>query len=69
MDEPAKMLKLMATVRSEKKDLPLAYQLVFEDLKSRIPMDPSRESIRMATSALLAAATPAHARLLSGCRT
>ncbi len=62
MDESAKMLKLMASVRAEKKDLSLAYRLVFDDLKSRIPMDPSRESIRMATSALLAAATPAHAR-------
>jgi len=62
MDETMRMLKLMASVRAEKKDLSLAYRLVFDDLKTRIPMDSSRESIRMATNALLVVATPAHAR-------
>jgi len=56
------MLKLMRRTSNEKKDLPLAYRQVFEELKKTIPMDTSRDSIRMATSALLAAATPAHAR-------
>jgi len=56
------MLRLMRRTSSEKKDLPTAYRKAFEDFTTRIPMDTSRESIRMATSALLAAATPAHAR-------
>ena len=55
------LLNVMRRTSNEKKDLPSAYRLAFDDLKSRIPMDTSRESIRMATSALLAAATPAHA--------
>jgi len=56
------MLKLMRRTSSEKKDLPPAYRQAFEELKAILPMDTSRESIRMATSALLAVATPAHAR-------
>jgi len=60
--ETESMLRLMRMTSSEKKDLAPAYRLIFEDLKTRIPMDTSRDSIRMATSALLAAATPAHAR-------
>ena len=56
------MLKLMRRTSSEKKDLPLAYRQALEELKTVLPMDTSRESIRMATSALLAVATPAHAR-------
>lgn len=56
------MLKLMRRTASEKKDLPSAYRQAFEELKTTIPMDTSRESIRIATSALLAVATPAHAR-------
>jgi len=56
------MLKLMQRTSSEKKDLPTAYRQAFEVLKALLPMDTSRESIRMATSALLAVATPAHAR-------
>jgi hypothetical protein len=56
------MLKLMRRTSSEKKDLSPAYRQAFEVLKALLPMDTSRESIRMATSALLAVATPAHAR-------
>jgi len=56
------MLKLLRRTSSEKKDLPTAYRQAFEVLKELLPMDTSRESIRMATSALLAVATPAHAR-------
>ena len=56
------MLKLMAETVSEKKNFPRAYRLVFDDLKTRIPMDTGRTSTVMAMSALLAAATPAHAR-------
>jgi hypothetical protein len=56
------MLKLMRRTSSEKKDLSPAYRQAFEELKLLVPMDTSRESIRTATSALLAVATPAHAR-------
>jgi hypothetical protein len=56
------MLKLMRRTASEKKDLPPAYRQALDELKALLPMDTSRESIRMATSALLAVATPAHAR-------
>jgi hypothetical protein len=56
------MLKLMRRTSSEKKDLAPAYRQAFESLKVILPMDTSRESMRMATSALLAVATPAHAR-------
>jgi hypothetical protein len=55
------MLKLMQKTSSEKKDLPVAYRQALDELKKLLPMDTSRESIRMATSALLAVATPAHA--------
>ncbi len=58
------MLKLIRRTSSEKKDLPPAYRQAFEELKALLPMDTSRLSIRMATSALLAVATPAHARYL-----
>jgi hypothetical protein len=56
------MLKLMQRTSSEKKDLPAAYRQALDELKKLLPMDTSRESIRMATSALLAVATPAHSR-------
>jgi len=56
------MLKLIRRTASEKKDLPPAYRQAFAELKTLVPMDTSRESIRMATSALLAVATPAHSR-------
>src|SRR5712671_5235455 len=61
-NETSGMLKLMAETTAEKKNLSPAYRLVFEDLKTRIPMDTGRTSTVMAMSALLAAATPAHAR-------
>src|SRR6185295_17706798 len=48
--ETESMLRLMRMTSSEKKDLAPAYRLIFEDLKTRIPMDTSRDSIRMATS-------------------
>jgi hypothetical protein len=54
------MLKLIRRISSEKKTLPSAYRMALDDLKTRIPSDTSRESIRMATSAALAVATPVH---------
>ena len=62
MGETSGLLKLMEIVKAEKKDLSPSYRLIFDDLKTRIPNDTKRESLLMATSALLAAATRAHAR-------
>ena len=59
--ETSGMLKLMRQISNEKKTLSPAYRMALEELKTRIPMDTSRESIRMATSAALAVATPVHA--------
>ena len=48
----------MALIQQERKDLPAAYRMMFQDFKSRLPMDNSRDERRVATSALLALATP-----------
>src|SRR5262249_17808195 len=45
-------------VEKERKDLPQAYQLMFADFRTRLKSDDSRELRRIATSALLALATP-----------
>ena len=55
------MLKMIRRTSSEKKDLPTAYRQTFGLLKAQLPMDTSRESLRIATSTLLAVATPVHA--------
>jgi hypothetical protein len=48
----------MDLVERERKDLPAGYRMMFEDFKSRLAADDSREIRRVATSALLALATP-----------
>lgn len=45
-------------VEKERKDLPEAYRLMFADFRARLKTDSSREVRRIATSALLALATP-----------
>ena len=60
--ETAGLLKLLNSAINEKPSLAPAYRLMFEDLKTRMPSDKTRDSIRMATSAFLALATPSHAR-------
>jgi len=52
------LLRVLRTVRAERKDLPRAYLLVFDDLEKRITTDNSRETLTVAASALLALATP-----------
>ena len=49
---------VIKAVRAEKKDLPRAYTLVFDDMEKRIATDHSRETLTVAASALLALATP-----------
>lgn len=57
-DEKGKLLEVMAQAAREKPDLPRAYALSFEDLRSRLATDTSRDTLRLATSVLLALATP-----------
>src|SRR5215831_4276212 len=46
------------TVEKERKDLPQAYRLMFADFRVRLKSDDTRELRRIATTALLALATP-----------
>ena len=45
-------------VEKERKDLPQAYRMMFADFRARLKSDDTRELRRIATSALLALATP-----------
>src|SRR5262245_45247232 len=45
-------------IEKERKDLPQAYRLMFSDFRARLKADDTRELRRLATSALLALATP-----------
>ncbi len=56
--EIAALLHELDLVEKERKDLPQAYRLMFADFKARLKTDDSRELRRIATSALLALATP-----------
>jgi hypothetical protein len=50
--------QIMAQVHQERPDLPAAYRLVFADLEKRIQADTSRATLNVASTALLALATP-----------
>jgi hypothetical protein len=50
--------KEIALVEKERKVLPEAYRLMFNDMKERIKTDKSRETPQMATTAMLGLATP-----------
>jgi hypothetical protein len=56
--ETSALKREMDLVLKERKDLSAGYRLVFEDFKARLDRDDSREARRVATSALLALATP-----------
>jgi hypothetical protein len=56
--EPAALLRELEVVEKERKDLPQVYRLLFADFKSRLKSDQTREVRRIATSVLLALATP-----------
>ena len=51
-------MQVIAQVREERSDLPAAYRLVFADLEKRIQTDQSRATMNVASTALLALATP-----------
>jgi hypothetical protein len=52
------LLHELDLVEKERKDLPQAYRLMFSDFKARLKNDDTRELRRIATTALLALATP-----------
>ncbi|PYS52774.1 MAG: hypothetical protein DMG13_15105 [Acidobacteria bacterium] len=56
--EAASLRREFELVQKEGKDIPSAYRLMFDDFKSRLQTDDSRELRRIATSSLLALATP-----------
>lgn len=56
--ETTALLHHLELVQKERKDIPAAYRLMFEDFKTRLKTDDSRETRRIATASLLAYATP-----------
>jgi len=52
------LLRVMQRIRNEKPDLPMAYKMAFDDLERRLQTDRSRPTLNVATSTLLALATP-----------
>jgi peptidase M28-like protein len=65
-EESAALKREMETVQKEYKDLPPAYRMMFDDFKARFATDDSREVRRVATSALLALATPRFSSFMLG---
>jgi hypothetical protein len=58
------LIRYMTLAETEDKTLQPAYRLMFADLKTRLLADNSRETLRVATSALLALATPSLSRFM-----
>jgi hypothetical protein len=56
--ETAALQHELDIVEKERKDLPEAYRLMFADFRARLKSDDTREVRRLATTALLALATP-----------
>ncbi len=56
--EAPDLISLMNAIESERSDLSRAYAVLFEDLRGRLSLSPSRQDLRLATSVLLAVATP-----------
>ena len=56
--EIAALLRVFDLTEKERKDLPQAYRLMFTDFRTRLKSDETREVRRIATTALLALATP-----------
>jgi hypothetical protein len=56
--ETAALTRQLNLAQKERPDLPAAYRLMFEDFRKRLEGDSPREVRRVATSALLALATP-----------
>lgn len=58
------LLRELDLVQKERPDLPQAYRLMFADFRARLKSDKTRELRRLATTALLALATPSSSGLL-----
>jgi hypothetical protein len=56
--EIAALIRQMDLIQNERHDLPEAYRMMFSDFRARLKSDETREVRRIATSALLALATP-----------
>src|SRR5262245_44366709 len=56
--ETATLERELDLVEKERKDLPQAYHMMFADFRARLKSDDTREVRRLATTALLALATP-----------
>jgi hypothetical protein len=56
--ETASLEHELNLVEQERKDLPQAYRMMFADFRARLKSDDTRETRRLATTALLALATP-----------
>jgi hypothetical protein len=56
--ENVDLLRELDIVEKERRDLPQAYRVMFTDFRARLKSDNTRELRRIATSALLALATP-----------
>ena len=65
-DETNALKREMDVVLKEYKDLPPAYRMMFDDFKTRLTTDDSRDVRRIATSALLALATPRFSSFMLG---
>ena len=57
-NELRSLMGQLTEVEKERKDIPEAYRLMFADLRTRATKDQSREIRQIATTALLALATP-----------
>ncbi len=58
VQEKVGLLRQFDNVLRQRRDLPEVYRLMFSDLALRVRTDGSRETLRVATTALLALATP-----------
>ena len=56
--EVAGLLSMLSTIEDERSGLSEEYRLLLDDLKTRLSAAPSRRDLRLATSVLLAMATP-----------
>jgi hypothetical protein len=56
--ETATLLRLIGMIRNEKKDLPMGYRLVFDDMEKRVQTDKARDTAIVAASTMLGLATP-----------
>ena len=56
--EAGELAALLDAIDGEREVLAASYAVLFDDLRERLARNPSRENLRLATSILLAAATP-----------